>query len=405
MTTITNKLPIVQEDIVTWGQDPAHPNRMIVVTSNMEVKKSDGKAVMGRGVALAVREAFKGIDAEYGAILSKLALRLGEKIGKPTENPIDLPEQALHGRIFMSQNERVVFMPTKIGWRARSKPEFVISSLHALRDLASEMPHMQFGLPLPGAGAGELGHEWALEQCNRVLGGLPNITVVDKTAPAQAAPTDPVTDFVKNEVLLVVSGHRPPELGGYSPEVRQHTRETASAILKYFVKTCGTTCVVHGGALGVDMAFADAAEELGLKVIYAEPCVDADKRWREEDRNRAARQKAYAAAKGLHIVVTQGAYTSRCMQDRNLWMLKLLEHGKKGSKFVVLYNGKGSGGTYNCREAFFAMYQGERAAELYGKNWWKRFTERHPLPAMLQVKYTRRDALVIENHTSKPIAA
>lgn len=367
------RLPVVNTDLLDWVREPNYPNRLLVCTTNMTVKR-DGTAVMGAGLAKQVADAYPDIAAEYGSILKAFAQREGERLGHPTSDPLSLPEGLLVGQVFMSRTAPVVFLNTKTHWRSNSREDFVLQNLQALRGLIADMRHMMFGVPLPGAGLGNLDREWVIDALHTVLGDLPNVTIVDLHVQPSGISRE-LMDLVRANKVLVVSGHRPNKLGGYSPQVRMHTREVAGQILDQIQPTL----LVHGGALGVDKAFADAAEERGLRVIYAEPCRNSASKWNPREQETAARQMAYAASTGAHVIVHEGPYTSTCMQERNVWMLELLKYAGPGSGFTCVHDGS-PGGTANCKEAFAEMFRGRRK-ELYYGNFWLKFTKNHPLPA------------------------
>lgn len=364
-------LPIVAGDLIDWVNAPNQNNRMLVCTTNYVLKKN-GDAVMGAGIALSVARAFPDIAAELGGILRAFAQRRAMP-NHPTSNPMELPAHCLDGEIFTSQKHPVVFLPTKIHWMEHSKAEFVLNNLRALRKLALDMKHIIFGMTLPGAGKGGLDKQWSLDAVQAELGDLPNVVIVDTVFESNKPDIQPdILELIKHERILVVSGHRPDKLGGYAPDIRTYTRDFAGKV----IDRIKPTLVVHGGALGIDKAFADAAEERGLKVIYAEPCQESDKRWNEHDRKATQHQRQYAVRTGAHVIVSDGKYNPGVMQIRNDWMIALLGHAAPGSGFAVIHNGT-EGGTNNCKKGFVEMY-GERAKSLYFGNFWKAYVAQHP---------------------------
>lgn len=409
----TLALAVLTSDIFAWQRESA-ANRLIVVPTNMEIKQ-DGRGVMGAGLARVVRDRFNrsAVDAEYGQMLKSFAVATS---GEENDVPLNLHLDDLQGHIFMSQKAPLVYFPTKVEWRKDSIRELIAANLDALASLSRAMPHLQFGVPMLGVGNGGLPKEDILNLITEKLAGLPNIQVFDyeRKTPVEngvqatdAVPTvrerTPVTrtplseleldvpevpqsivDLVKDKKVLVVSGHRPNKLGGFSPQIRQYTREVVGSILD----SIKPDVVVEGAGLGIDRAFAEMAEERGLILIQADACRDMESRWQEADKAKHAHLAAYAHSTGAHVIVTDAPYEQAggavCMEVRNRWMLEVLAVAGEGSKFAVIHDGT-DGGTSNCKKAFVRRF-GENARALYAGNYWKQFSGNHPMPAVLEAR-------------------
>lgn len=136
---------------------------------------------------------------------------------------------------------------------------------------------------------------------------------------------------------IAVTGHRPGDLYGYNmscPEWNAIRR-----ILHDILIEEQATLAITGMALGVDQVFAEAAIIAGVPFLAAVPCDGQESRWPAESQKRYNQLLELADEV---VVVTPGQYTNRCMQDRNIFMTDNCD------KLVAVWNGKQSGGTYNC---------------------------------------------------------
>lgn len=389
-------------DLFTWIKAATPTDkRKIIVPTNMEIR-TDGLAVMGAGVALIARDRYRGVAAEYGKMLKEFAEANG------AVRVIDLGIEVLKSKIFTSHIAPVVYLPTKIHWRRDGVVELISANLTSLRELAQKTPDITYGLPMIGAGLGNVAPEQISKLIEDTLGDLSNIEVIEyrpvsKPSPEQAVPSlstpaprvplyemelevpevpDKIKKIVEDRKVLVVSGHRPNKLGGFSPQVRQHTRAITGAILDSFKPEV----VIHGGALGVDRAFAEMAEERGIVVIHADACKNMESRWNESDRVKHHHLAAYATGSGgAYVIVTDAEYReaggAACMEVRNRWMMKVLAVAGEDSKFVSIHDGT-EGGTNNCKKAFVREF-GENARQKYLGNYWKQFESSHPMPGTL----------------------
>lgn len=118
---------------------------VVCITTNGQIKK-DGRAVMGRGVALQAREKFPGIDK-----------RLGELIEKHGTRCVRLPMGMTVGN--GSSEWTLVAYPVKYHWRDKANLELIETSAQQLVAMANKFQWDNIYLPRPGTGAGQL--TWA----------------------------------------------------------------------------------------------------------------------------------------------------------------------------------------------------------------------------------------------------
>jgi hypothetical protein len=91
-------------------------------------------------------------------------------------------------------------------------------------------------------------------------------------------------------MILGVSGHRPPDLGGYSEEAFQLLVEVA----KIHLKEITPKAVIQGMALGWDQACATACWELGIPYGCYIPYEDQANAWPKQSRFRWASLRDHA---------------------------------------------------------------------------------------------------------------
>lgn len=146
------------------------------------------------------------------------------------------------------------------------------------------------------------------------------------------------------EITVSVTGHRPNKLGwGYDydtvnwQKLRSVFKEKLIHLLaQYSVVNCWT-----GMALGVDTVFALAVLELKdeghpLNLCCAVPCKGQEKKWPKES------QKLYhdILSKADAVKCISEAYTSRCMNERNEFMVD------RADEVIAVWDGS-NGGTGN----------------------------------------------------------
>jgi uncharacterized phage-like protein YoqJ len=95
--------------------------------------------------------------------------------------------------------------------------------------------------------------------------------------------------------LVLVTGHRPPELGGYDANpVADGVRTKLVEALRAMVQVDGPLTVVSGLRLGAEQLGAEAAVAAGLPLVAVLPYPDPDKPWPAESRRRFAELVAAA---------------------------------------------------------------------------------------------------------------
>ncbi len=97
--------------------------------------------------------------------------------------------------------------------------------------------------------------------------------------------------------LVLVTGHRPPELGGY------HDNPTAGGVRRRLVEILGAKAELHpdlvvlsGLALGAEQLGAEAADEVGVPLVAVQPYPGPERVWPEAARRRYAELVRGAAA-------------------------------------------------------------------------------------------------------------
>lgn len=145
---------------------------------------------------------------------------------------------------------------------------------------------------------------------------------------------------MNNEILLMVTGHRPHKIpGGYnegSPgwlAIRHWLGEQ--------IQAHAPRAVISGMALGVDTVFAVAALELGVPLVAAIPFQGQEAQWPAASKARYQRLLARAAI--VHAVSPPGYHVSK-MHVRNQWMVDTCTHA------LAVWDGS-SGGTGACVRA------------------------------------------------------
>lgn len=119
------------------------------IPTNGFVKKN-GRAVMGRGVALQARETYKDLDLELGIKILK------------------------EGNVIHFLSHSLFSFPVKHNWWGKADIELIKNSVGELKDIAYSRSYRTFAIPLPGTGNGKLNPEqvWPL------LKDLPNNVII-----------------------------------------------------------------------------------------------------------------------------------------------------------------------------------------------------------------------------------
>ncbi len=138
------------------------------------------------------------------------------------------------------------------------------------------------------------------------------------------------------------------------------TLEVTRAAAELYKK--GIRGFISGGALGFDLAASAAVLRLrrvlpDITLTIAQPCMDYNSGWSEEDRNSYA--EVYGQCDEM-IFVTPSHYFNGCMQIRDKYMVD------NSSAMIAWYDGRTEGGTLytlNC-----ARRAGIEVINVYGKN-------------------------------------
>lgn len=150
------------------------------VTTNGFVRH-DGKAVMGRGVALQARERFPGIDARLGAQLSDPTL--GNHVQYIGERLLAFPVKGTWGTSTIDNvvpHQRRNYPPGKVvpGWALMASIDIIQRSLVELGILTLMYKWDAVYLPRPGCGAGGLDWETQVRPICEARGNW--LVVVDR---------------------------------------------------------------------------------------------------------------------------------------------------------------------------------------------------------------------------------
>lgn len=140
-----------------------------------------------------------------------------------------------------------------------------------------------------------------------------------------------------------VTGHRPDKLvwgKNLNDDLRlDYLRETVLNLR--FLINDGYTRFISGGALGVDLDFAELVLKLkengeDISLEMAVPCPEQCKYWTAEEKERYKN----ICARADEVTMLYDRYTPFVMQARNRYMVD------KSECVLCCYNGSRSGGTY-----------------------------------------------------------
>ena len=143
--------------------------------------------------------------------------------------------------------------------------------------------------------------------------------------------------------ICCVTGNRPQKFPWKYGEGTAHNKYLAKMTrqIENLIES-GYTYFISGGAIGVDMDFAEAvlqAKKRHKDIILeiAVPCRNQDLKWNKADKERYAKILGNADI----VNVLSESYTSFCMQKRNEYMVN------KSDLVIAFWNGEESGGTWN----------------------------------------------------------
>ena len=156
--------------------DVIHEYDVFCIPTNGYVKKSDGKAVMGAGVAKEAKNAIEGIDETLGELLSKnMARHDKDDLSEPWNVPYYLGELECDTHIFSFPVKPTVAIAGGLnehilerfrsglrdgwkvqGWQAQAIPELIVRSAEYLVEIVNFKKFESVLVPKPGCGNGGL---------------------------------------------------------------------------------------------------------------------------------------------------------------------------------------------------------------------------------------------------------
>ena len=154
------------------------------------------------------------------------------------------------------------------------------------------------------------------------------------------APAPPVAAI---NPIVAVTGHRPPQLGGYkipNPIYDQVVFGLAAAFEKF-----KPSIVMTGMALGTDQWAAEVCVNMGIPFAAIIPFNGQEKIWPPQSQ---AKYHWLLQQAHTRILISSGGFTPSAMQKRNEYMINNCH------QVVAAFNGS-SGGTANCLAYAFKM--------------------------------------------------
>lgn len=136
-------------------------------------------------------------------------------------------------------------------------------------------------------------------------------------------------------MIIAGTGHRPEKLGGYGQDIAHRLVKIAGE----YLDELKPDTVISGMALGWDQALAAAAMARGFEWWAYVPFRGQEKMW--PDGAKKLYHEMLSRANAVHYVCSPG-YAGWKMQARNEAMVDHATH------VLALWNGDGSGGTWNC---------------------------------------------------------
>lgn len=148
-------------------------------------------------------------------------------------------------------------------------------------------------------------------------------------------------------MILAVTGHRPPKVGGYNVPNPVMTG-IGDAIRADFARLTPER-VLTGMALGVDQWVAWICLEMDIPFTAVLPCQDFSSRWPSHAQDEFQHLLSLASDQ---ILVSRDNYTNGCLMERNKWLVNNCE------TLYAVWNGVPDGGTYSTIR--YAQRQGRR---------------------------------------------
>jgi uncharacterized phage-like protein YoqJ len=159
-------------------------------------------------------------------------------------------------------------------------------------------------------------------------------------------------------MILGVTGHRPPKLGGY--RIPNPIYEAVCERIDTMLQTLAPTRILTGMALGVDQWVAEICVTHHIPFIAVIPFEGFSSKWPEESR----RQFDYlcSRAESVRLVTATREYRPGLLQTRNKWIVD------NCTEMLAVYNGS-AGGTANCVEYATRRGKNIRRVELPQEIW------------------------------------
>lgn len=154
------------------------------------------------------------------------------------------------------------------------------------------------------------------------------------TAGAPASGRDP---RLPEGTLCGVFGHRPTELGGYQPNPTEHAvKARLVEILRAKRELDNDLVVVSGLRLGAELLGAEAAQEVGLRLVAVLPYPNPESVWPtpSQERFRRAASTADAVLTLEHKVPKSKQQAGTALGRRDGWLVANLDQA------VVIYDGR-----------------------------------------------------------------
>lgn len=169
------------------------------------------------------------------------------------------------------------------------------------------------------------------------------------------------------------TGHRPPNLGGYSKEAKQKLYNFAHQTVRvhldpeYGYRHGQDNKAIVGMAQGWDMSVASACYTLNVPYIAAVPYPGQELVWPDEDTKTLYRCLLESAEKVVYVSSSTGGNATAALHKRNQYIVDNCE------RLIALWDGT-RGGTWNCLQ-----YAATKKRE-YKNVWsdWRNFNENIP---------------------------
>jgi uncharacterized phage-like protein YoqJ len=146
-------------------------------------------------------------------------------------------------------------------------------------------------------------------------------------------------------IVLMVTAHRPPKLGGYNNDVAK--AKVFERCVQH-IRKVKPDKAIQGMALGGDQIFGWACISEGIPFIAAVPFLGQENRWPEKSRKEYLNLLSRAESVHFQFDRPPGARAvlsisdvRQAMQQRNMWMSNHSTHA------LAIWDGS-SGGTGNC---------------------------------------------------------